>query len=113
MTFVRKKERKMVQPQNKLEEEIEIAFHYRGHANLKFKDGRLIEGYLYNREFTNPKVAKDRFVEIFLKGSGDPEVYSIDELESVSLSGKDYAAGESYQEWLAKYESKKQTKEAF
>ena len=87
---------------NALKDEIEKAFQYRGHVTITFHDGTAIEGYLYNREFTNPKLKNDNFIDVFLKGSGVSTRYPIASIASVTLTGADEAEGKSYQDWIAK-----------
>lgn len=96
---------------DQLKKQIEEAFHYRGHVTMTFKDGKSIEGYLFNREYEIPKGARghfeDYFVDVFLKGSGDKVRFSMKDLQSVALTGPDEAAGKSYQDWMKKQENKK------
>ncbi len=92
---------KTIVPEN-LKNQIEAAFQYRGHITISFKDGSSAEGYLYNREFENPKLAQDHFVDVFLKGSGNPIRYRMTDIATVSLTGTDEAEGKSYQDWMAK-----------
>ena len=89
-------------PSNALEIQIEAAYNYRGHVTIHFVKGESIEGFLYNREFTNPKIQQDHFVEVFLKGSGESVRYPISALRSVELTGEDCAAGKSYEDHLKK-----------
>lgn len=85
-----------------LEKQIEAAFDFRGHVTVRFKSGDVVEGFLFNRQFQDPKLSEDNFVEMFLKGSGDPKKYKIEAIESVALTGEDFAAGNSYEEYLKK-----------
>jgi len=90
-----------------LKKQIETAFQYRGHVTITFKDGQSVDGYIYNREFINPKISEDRFIDVFLKGSGNPVRYKIPTLKSVALTGTDEAEGKSYQDWMKKQDKKK------
>ncbi len=90
-----------------LEAQIEAAYDYRGHVSVKLKDGRTVEGFLFNRQFKNPKLKEDHFIELTLKGSGENQKYSIDLVESVSLTGQDCAAGKSYEDYLKKKAAEK------
>lgn len=90
-----------------LEQQIEDAFHYRGHVTLTFNDSKKIEAFVYNREFNNPALDQDNFIEVFLAGSGLPEKYEIQDIAAIDLSGTDCAQGKSYQEWLEKQKKKK------
>ncbi len=39
---------------------------------------------------------------MYLKGSGDKKTLKIEAIESVALTGEDFAAGNSYEEYLKK-----------
>lgn len=90
-----------------LKEQIEEAFHYRGHVTIDLQDGTQIEGFVYNREFENAKLPQDQFVDLYLKGSADSKRLKVTEIRAISLTGEDHAAGKSYEEWLAKHKDKK------
>lgn len=81
---------------SELEKQIEAGFDYRGHVTITFKDGKKTEGFLYNRQFKNPKLSEDNFIEVFLKEGGDGRKYSISDLQSVDLTGEDCAALNPY-----------------
>jgi hypothetical protein len=85
-----------------LKNQIETAFQYRGHITVALADGNSVEGYLYNREFTNPRLSEDNFIDLFLKDSGNPARYKIADIRSVMLTGTNEAEGKSYQDWMAK-----------
>lgn len=70
-----------------IEQQIEKAFHYRGNVTVKFKDGHEVDGYLYNREFSNTKLAEDNFIEVFPVGDPGFKRFSIENIDSVQLSG--------------------------
>lgn len=73
-----------------LQRQVEAAYDYRGYVTLKLKSGEHVEGFLYNREFTNEKLLEDNFVEVMMK-SGERKRYSIAAIDSVQLTGKDFA----------------------
>ncbi len=79
-------------PSNELERQIEAAFDYRGHVTITFTNGESIEGYVFNRAFVHPKLAEEPYIEVLLAGSGEPQQYAITRIQSVTLTGRDYAA---------------------
>jgi hypothetical protein len=83
----------MPRPSNELERQIEAAFDYRGHVTITFKTGEIVAGYMFNRQFAHPKLTEEPFIEVFLAGSGERRTYAIATIQSVALTGKDYAAG--------------------
>ena len=74
---------------------------------LRLKNGETIEGFLFNREYSNPKLNEDYFIEVFLKGNGERRKYSIPAIQSVELTGEDCAAGKSYEDYRHKQKESK------
>lgn len=89
-----------------LHRQIEAAFNYRGNVTCHLTDGTTCDGFLFNREFRNPRLKKDQFVELYLAGSGEKKILPFAKIKSIELSGEDHAAGKSYEEWLAKHGGK-------
>ncbi len=90
-----------------LKDQIEFAFEFRGNVTLNLLDGRTVEGFVFNREFQNPRLSKDMFVEIFRADNGQAETLRIQDLKSIDVTGEDCAAGKSYAEWIEKQKLKK------
>jgi hypothetical protein len=79
-----------------LEEVVERAFDYRGDVTVVRRDGTELVGYLFNR---NAEV-RERFVQMFA-GTGDgPLTIPYSEIRTIRFTGKDPAAGKSYEAWL-------------
>ncbi len=89
-----------------LEKQIETAYDFRGYVTIRLKDGKTVEAYLFNREYANPKLPEEYFIEVFLK-SGVKEKYSMPQIESIAMTGEDCAAGNSYEEYVKKQKEKK------
>jgi hypothetical protein len=88
---------------------LEQAFDYRGDVTLTRRDGSKVEGYLYDRRLG--KTLSDSLVRI-LPQDGSPRVsipYS--EVAALAFSGRDTAAGKSWESWVRKYWEKKATGE--
>jgi hypothetical protein len=83
---------------NDLERQIEAAFDYRGHVTITLKSGERVVGYVYNRRFVDPQLREAPFLEMFLAGSGEPRKFSLDGIDAVALTGKDYAAPDAASE---------------
>jgi hypothetical protein len=88
----------MTGPENELERQIEAAFDYRGHATITLKSGERVVGYVYNRQFAHPKLPEPPFIEMFLAGSGERRKFTLDGIDTVALTGKDYAAADASSE---------------
>lgn len=83
---------------SELKDQIEAAYDFRGHVTVILKSGEMVKGFLYNRQLE----AVEPFVELFLEGSGAYKKLLASELDSIALSGKDFAAGNSYEDYLKK-----------
>ena len=79
-------------PTSDMEKQIEAAYDYRGYVTLKMKSGETVEGFVFNRQYSNPKMKEDNFIEVFLKANGEKKQYSIPAIQSVELTGEDCAA---------------------
>ena len=86
---------------------IDTAFDYRGDVTLTTTDGQSYEGYLYNRDADAP----DPYAMMMLKAGGEQKILYAD-IASLSFSGKDPAAGKTWESWLKRYAEKKLKGEA-
>lgn len=84
---------------------LEKAFDYRGDITLTKKDGTKIEGYLFDRRAG--KTLAESVVRMLLKESDDKVTIRYDEIGALAFSGRDTAAGKSWETWLKKYTEKK------
>ena len=90
---------------DELRSALEKAFDYRGDVTLTRKDGTVIEGYLYDRR--SGASLQQSLVRI-LPQNGAPRVsipYS--EISALAFSGRDTAAGKSWEAWVRKYWERK------
>ena len=91
--------------ENELREALEKAFDYRGDVTITRKDGTLVEGYLFDRR--QGKTLSDSQVRV-LPSNGSPRVsipYS--DVAALAFTGRDSAAGKSWEAWTRKYWEKK------
>ena len=79
-----------------LEDVVERAFDYRGDVTVVRQDGTEVIGYLFNR---NAEVAR-RFVQMFDRAGEGPLTIPYAEIRTIRFTGKDTAAGKSYEAWL-------------
>ena len=86
---------------------MDLAFDYRGDVTLELTDGRTLEGYVCNRHAD----AVEPFVKMMLKTGGEAGVRYA-EVARLIFSGKDTAAGRSWQNWVRRYVEKKLAGEA-
>ncbi|HYM78818.1 MAG TPA: hypothetical protein VE377_22795 [Candidatus Dormibacteraeota bacterium] len=96
-------------PQLASEEEIraalEKAFDYRGDITITRKDGSQIEGYLFDRR--TAKTLKDSLVRLYPKNSDEKISVSYADIAALAFTGRDTAAGKSWEAWMKKYAEKK------
>jgi hypothetical protein len=74
---------------------VERAFDYRGDVTITRADGSTLSGYVYNRE----RRVADPYLELFDPAGGGHRVRYAD-IRAVAFTGKDPAAGTSYEAWL-------------
>ncbi len=84
---------------------LEKAFDYRGDVTITRKDGTKIEGYLFDRR-TAPTL-RDSMVRIFPKNSKEKISISYADIAALAFTGRDTAAGKSWEAWMKKYAEKK------
>lgn len=92
----------MTTPSSDIERQVEAAYDFRGHVTLTLKDGTSFVGYIFNREYANPKSPEQNFIDVIPKDSEERRRIPIPALAKVELTGTDYAAGNSFEEYLAK-----------
>ncbi len=83
---------------------LEQAFDYRGDVTLTLKNGEVLVGYLYDRR-TGATLAQS-LVRVLLKEGGRRNI-SYNDIAAVAFTGRDTAAGKSWEAWVKKYEEKK------
>lgn len=83
---------------------IEKAFDYRGDITLTTRQGQTIEGYLFDRRVLPNG---DGELRLFTKEGTTPTVVKYNDMTSLKFSGKDTAAGKSFETWVKKYNEKK------
>jgi hypothetical protein len=96
-------------PQLASEEEIraalEKAFDYRGDVTITRKDGSRIEGYLFDRR--TAATLKDSLVRIIPKSTREKISICYSDIAALAFTGRDTAAGKSWEAWMKKYAQKK------
>lgn len=84
---------------------LEKAFDYRGDVTITKKDGTLVEGYLFDRH-AGENLAQCA-VRVYLQQGNEKVTVRYDEIAKLVFSGRDTAAGKSWETWLKKYQEKK------
>jgi len=84
---------------------LEKAFDYRGDVTLTLKDNSSIEGYLFDR-VTGPSLTNS-FVRVLPKDSTQKLKIAYADIAALAFTGRDPAAGKSWEAWVGKYWQKK------
>ena len=79
-----------------LEDVVDRAFDYRGDVTVVRRDGTEVIGYLFNR---NAEVVRP-FVQMFDRAGEGPLTIPYAAIRTIRFTGKDTAAGKSYEAWL-------------
>jgi hypothetical protein len=84
---------------------LEKAFDYRGDVTITKKDGNKINGYIFDR--VSGADLESSFVRILPPDSNQRVKISYAEIAALAFSGRDPAAGKSWEAWVRKYWAKK------
>jgi hypothetical protein len=88
---------------------IEKAFDYRGDVTItrrsEDKEGSQITGYLFDRRI-GPTLANS-VVRLMLATSNERPAIPYSEIAAIAFTGRDTAAGKSYEAWVKKYWEKR------
>ena len=88
-----------------LRQALEKAFDYRGDITITCKDGSKIEGYLFDRRTAT--TLKESAVRVYPKDSNEKISVSYADIAALAFTGRDTAAGKSWEAWMKKYAAKK------
>lgn len=84
---------------------LEEAFDYRGDVTLTRRDGSKVEGYVFDR--VQGKSLADSFVRVLPKDSNERLKIAYADIAALAFTGRDTAAGKSWEAWVRKYWEKK------
>ena len=99
--------------ESEIREVLEKAFDYRGDVTVTRKDGSTIEGYLYDRR--NAPTLEQSVIRLMpTPAKGAPASTTIErvnisyaDIAGLKFSGRDTAAGKTFDAWVKKYWEKK------
>ncbi len=92
-----------------LREALEKAFDYRGDVTITLKDGSSVEGYIFDRQ-TGTTLASSK-IRMFPKTEPVKRTIVWSDIAGLAFTGRDTAAGKTWEAWLKKYWEKKQAGE--
>ncbi len=84
---------------------LEKAFDYRGDITITLKNGQKIEGYIFDRR--TGKTLADSAVRLYPKSGNEEDSIPYAEIAALAFTGKDTAAGKSWEAWMQRYREKK------
>jgi len=88
---------------------LEKAFDYRGDITITRRDGSKVEGYVFDRRTDRRTGAtlQDSAVRILPKDSNAKLTIPYSDIAALAFTGRDTAAGKSWEAWMKKYWEKK------
>ena len=84
---------------------LEQAFDYRGDVMITRKDGSKVEGYVFDRR--GGKSLTDSFVRLLPKDGSARISLPYADIAALAFTGRDMAAGNSWEAWVRHYWEKK------
>jgi len=88
-----------------LRDALEKAFDYRGDVTITRKDGSSVEGYIFDRRMG--ATLAESAVRVIPKDSREKITILFSDIAALAFSGRDMAAGKTWEAWVAKYWEKK------
>lgn len=88
-----------------IREALEKAFDYRGDVSITRKDGFKVEGYLFDRR--PGATLADSFVRVIPSTSQTKVNIAYSDIAALAFTGRDTAAGKTFEAWVKKYWEKK------
>jgi len=84
------------------------ALDYRGDVTVQTTDGRQIQGYIFDHGLDSPKP----YVRLLPADGNERITVLCADITSLEFTGRDTAAGKSWETWIKKYNEKKSRGEA-
>lgn len=84
---------------------LDKAFDYRGDVTITRKDGAKIEGYVFDRR--KGASLEQSFVKLMPKDSDEKLAIPYADIAALAFTGRDTAAGKSWEAWVRKYWEKR------
>ena len=91
--------------EEEIRQALEKAFDYRGDVTITCADGSRLEGYLFDRR--SGKTLADSYARIYPKDSREKISIAYSDIVALAFTGRDTAAGKSWEAWIRKYAEKK------
>ena len=90
---------------DELKAALEQAFDYRGDVLITRKNGAKVEGYIFDRRAG--RSLDDSLVRLMPKDGSPKTAIPYSDIAALAFTGRDMAAGKSWENWVRKYWEKK------
>ncbi len=90
-------------------EALEKAFDYRGDITVTLKDGTKVEGYLFDRR--QGATLAQSFIRLIPMNNVGKVNVAYSDIAALAFTGRDTAAGKTFEAWVKKYWEKKEAGE--
>jgi hypothetical protein len=90
---------------DEIRQALEKAFDYRGDITITLKSGQKVEGYIFDRR--TGKTLADSAVRLYPRTGNQKLTVCYGEIAALAFTGKDTAAGKSWEAWMQRYREKK------
>ena len=84
---------------------IDEAFDYRGDVTITTSNGQIIQGYIFDK--SSGSTPAESYIRIIPTKGGDRVTIFYDDINILKFTGRDTAAGKSFDTWIKKYITKK------
>lgn len=91
--------------EGEIQDALEKAFDYRGDVTLTLKDGHVVQGYVFDRR--PGKSLQESVVRIIPAGERTKLSIAYSDIAALAFTGRDNAAGRTFEAWIKKYWDKK------
>jgi hypothetical protein len=91
--------------EEEVKQALEKAFDYRGDVTITLKNGSKLEGYIFDRR--PGKGLSDSIVRLYPKDSDQKLSVTYTDIAALAFTGRDTAAGRSWEAWVRKYWEKR------
>jgi len=85
---------------------LDKAFDYRGDVTITLRNGEKIEGYIFDRRPAGPTL-EECWIRMFPKDKEDKVLVRYSDIARLEFTGRDTAAGKSFEAWIRKYRERK------
>ena len=96
--------------ESELRAALEQAFDYRGDVTITLKSGETVVGYVFDRR--PGKSLADSYVRVLPQDSHQRRDIAYAEIAALAFTGRDTAAGKSWEAWVKKYRKRRPPEKA-